>query len=430
MKKTNLGAKILSLLLVLCMAVMLPVTAMAADSEVIASEEGDYAWTLTADGTLTISGQYIHPGDPDSKLSIWYDYRDVIKRIVINEGPTYTLSYAFAGLYNVTSVSLPDSFTNIGNYMFAGCTSLTDITIPVNAWVQGNAFEGCTSLEAIGVAEDNPHLCAIDGVVYDKELTRNVAVPKGITGSLTIPEGVIYVGSPEFGHFDNCTKLTSVTIPTSVREITTFDGCTSLKSIIFKGDAPSYLSQSMFRDLTLNAYYPAGNATWTETASGQEVRQNYGGTVTWIPYYPVLEGDGSTVTKNAGGSVTVRADAPFAQFQSVDVDGETLDSACYDVSEGSTVVTLHSDYLNTLAVGEHTLTAHFTDGVAMAKFTVESAATEPADPTEPSEPAAPTEPAKPDPSNPKTGSMELALLSALLLTSAGGMICLTRKKHV
>ncbi len=429
MKKTNLGAKILSLLLVLCMAVMLPVTAMAADSEVIASEEGDYAWTLTADGTLTISGQRVYPGDPDSQLSWWYDYRDVIKRIVINEGPTRIWPYTFAGLYNVTSVSLPDSLTDICHYAFGGCTSLTDITIPVNAWLEGSVFKGCTSLEAIGVAEDNPNLCAIDGVVYDKELTRNVAVPKGITGSLTIPEGVLYVGTPEFGHFDNCTKLTSVTIPASVREITTFAGCTSLKSIIFKGDAP-YLGQSMFRDVTLNAYYPAGNATWTEYASGQEVRQNYGGTVTWIPYYPVLEGDGSTVTENAGGSITVRTDIPRAQFQSVDVDGETLDPACYDVSEGSTVITLHSDYLDTLAVGEHTLTAHFTDGVAMAKFTVESAATEPADPTEPSEPAAPTEPAKPDPSNPQTGSMELALLSALLLTSAAGMICLTRKKRV
>ena len=42
----------------------------------------------------------------------------------------------------------------------------------------------------------------------------------------------------------------------------------------------------------------------------------------------------------------------------------------YTASRGSVIIELKSTYLETLSVGEHTLTAEFTDGKADAKFTV------------------------------------------------------------
>jgi hypothetical protein len=52
-----------------------------------------------------------------------------------------------------------------------------------------------------------------------------------------------------------------------------------LTTLYFTGDALTCLQDWMFVGMTLTAYYPAGNETWTE-----EVMQNYGGTITWVPY--------------------------------------------------------------------------------------------------------------------------------------------------
>ena len=57
------------------------------------------------------------------------------------------------------------------------------------------------------------------------------------------------------------------------------------------------------------------------------------------------------------------------------VDGKplTIDKE-YTASRGSVIIELKPTYLETLSVGEHTLTAEFTDGKADAKFTIQASA--------------------------------------------------------
>ncbi len=96
----------------------------------------------------------------------------------------------------VTELTIPDSVTNIGDFLFDGCTSLTTVTIPDNVTSIGKyAFRGCTNLT-----------------------------------SVTMPDSVTSIGEAAFSH---CTKLTSVTIPDSVTSVdaVAFSGCTSLSSI-------------------------------------------------------------------------------------------------------------------------------------------------------------------------------------------------------
>jgi len=54
----------------------------------------------------------------------------------------------------------------------------------------------------------------------------------------------------------------------------------------------------------------------------------------------------------------------------VKVDGNLVDVKNYTVKEGSTIVTLKADYLNTLSVGKHTFEIIWTDGTASTRFTV------------------------------------------------------------
>ena len=60
--------------------------------------------------------------------------------------------YAFEGCGGLTSITIPDSITNIGTNAFAGCSSLTSVTIPQSATRIGSqAFIGCTSLTSVTI---------------------------------------------------------------------------------------------------------------------------------------------------------------------------------------------------------------------------------------------------------------------------------------
>ena len=57
---------------------------------------------------------------------------------------------------------------------------------------------------------------------------------------------------------------------------------------------------------------------------------------------------------------------------SAEIDGKIIDSKNYSSKEGSTIITLKSDYLNTLSVGKHTISINSTTGSASTEFIIES----------------------------------------------------------
>lgn len=66
--------------------------------------------------------------------------------------------------------------------------------------------------------------------------------------------------------------------------------------------------------------------------------------------------------KGSGVSVTITCNGEYSQFRSVYVDGVLLENSNYMVKEGSTVLTLMPEYLDTLPVGAHTVTLNYTYG--------------------------------------------------------------------
>ncbi len=88
--------------------------------------------------------------------------------------------------------------------------------------------------------------------------------------------------------------------------------------------------------------------------------------------YDILDGANSSWTQNSDGSLSIRGSGAFSKFVGVKVDGTLVDTKNYTVKEGSTIVTLKTDYLNTISVGTHTFEILWTDGSASTTFTIKA----------------------------------------------------------
>ena len=73
-----------------------------------------------------------------------------------------------------------------------------------------------------------------------------------------------------------------------------------------------------------------------------------------------------------GEGLTFISDAEFENFVKVTINGEELAKEHYTVSEGSTVVVLNDEYLETLEAGEYTIAIESTTGTAEATFEIAS----------------------------------------------------------
>ena len=118
--------------------------------------------------------------------------------IVLKEGTKGIADRAFEDCFGLTSVSIPNSVTEIGRYAFGGCNGLTSVTIPnsVTSIGQG-AFYGCSGLASVTIGNSVTSIgkCAFYGC-------------SGLT-SVTIPNSVTSIRQGAFG---SCSGLTSIKV--------------------------------------------------------------------------------------------------------------------------------------------------------------------------------------------------------------------------
>ena len=210
-------------------------------------------WTLTADGTLTISGTGAMTDYTYDSRSPWYSCRTYIKRVVMQQGVTSIGDHAFWDCSGLTSVTIPDGVTSIGGDAFSGCAALTSVTIPGSVTsIGGGAFSGCTSLTSVAIPSS---VTEIGGSAFS-----------GCTGltSVTIPDSVTSIGDSVFS---GCTALTAVTISDGVTAIggSTFSNCIRLakvtipKSVTSIGKNAFYYCESI-----ADVYYDGTEEDWAK----------------------------------------------------------------------------------------------------------------------------------------------------------------------
>jgi hypothetical protein len=195
----------------------------------------------TNNGAITITGYNIAAG------------LNVVIPAATNGYPVTSIKADAFVENSITTVTIPNSVTNLGNFAFAICTSLTSATIGTGVTSIGEGvFDGCTSLTSATIGTD---VTSIGDYAFDgcSSLT-NVTIPNSVTSigdyafiscasltSVTIPNNVTSIGDQTFSE---CTSLTSVTIGNSVTSIgdEAFAGCASLTNITVAASNQAYSS--------------------------------------------------------------------------------------------------------------------------------------------------------------------------------------------
>jgi len=222
-------------------------------------------------------------------LSSTFEFCSNLTSITLPEGLTLIGEKSFRKCYALKHIQISSTVTEIRENAFAECSSLATLHIPQNlTTIWSGAFTYCQSLMSISVDEANPRYDSRNGcnaIIYG----ANDYLIVGCKNTV-IPDGVTSINPSAFA---GNTALTSIEIPSTVNRVMSgaFQGCTNLKQVVAKWTTPPSITESSpFRGIsdecvlvipegTRAAYIAAG---WTEDvfqggilepASGSDLRK-------------------------------------------------------------------------------------------------------------------------------------------------------------
>ena len=139
---------------------------------------------------------------------------------------------AFNGREKIKRLILGENITGIGDSAFAGCTQLTDITLPITIKASGDngkAFEGCKAVSKVKLTKGKNGIgCGYGAIAQNNDYyKKNPWFNAEQEVKVEIAEGVEKIGN---NTFRGCSKIQKVKFPKSLRIIDNyaFNGCTGI----------------------------------------------------------------------------------------------------------------------------------------------------------------------------------------------------------
>jgi hypothetical protein len=178
--------------------------------------------------------------------------------------------HAFKDHSNLEKIIIPNSVITIGNRAFQNCSALKSVTLPENASIKMNAFENAgiqyNINDIIYGGEDTINIenYRFNGIgfitfhlgdnSYQSNYATVITCDNNKIGNVTIPDSIQHnnisypVNRIKDKAFDDCKKMTSITIPSTIKYIgqNAFWNCTKLNSITFLSPIPPTFGTDVF----------------------------------------------------------------------------------------------------------------------------------------------------------------------------------------
>lgn len=190
----------------------------------------------TAQETITVDNIKYYIDNGEATIAVQDETLSgdiIIPESITHEGRSYTVVRTTNGAFqntDITSISLPNSITSLGNGCFYNCHKLISVKLPDNITSLGNeTFSTCSHLSSIELPNT---LTALGNYCFIlcKELSE-----------ITLHEGITSLGQSCFA---GCSSLTSIKLPKSINKIEgsnianggCFENCSNLQEVTCQWD--------------------------------------------------------------------------------------------------------------------------------------------------------------------------------------------------
>ena len=131
---------------------------------------------------------------------------------------------------------VPATVTELGDYLFSGCSKLTSITIPASVMKLGTClFDGCTALKAVTIEDSNDELvnnAALDGTAVETMyIGRNISLR-------------FYYDTYEWSSGSHSLRYLTISNKVTAFPYGFFSGCKILQSVNFNGNISEWCNIS------------------------------------------------------------------------------------------------------------------------------------------------------------------------------------------